>query len=169
MKLSKCVNAKNSRLLLIIMMIIPWISLPLLGRKTIKRFLPATVFICLVVKVMNIIAEKRKWWWFYTSIHSKIKGDIPFILGPYFICSLWVLKMTYGKFSLFLITNAILHFLFVFPGGKLLKKLGIVSLVRINSIQLFFILLIRAVLLYSFQFVKENLNFGRTEGEVERS
>ncbi|WP_394139931.1 hypothetical protein [Cytobacillus oceanisediminis] len=169
MKLSKCINVKNSRLLLIIMMIFPWVSLPLLGRRAIKRFLPATVFICLVVKIMNIIAEKRKWWWFYTSVHSKIKGDIPFILGPYFISSLWVLKMTYGKFPLFLITNAILHFLFVFPGGKLLKNLGIVSLVRINSIQLFFILLIRAVLLYSFQFAKENINLGRTEGEVERS
>ncbi|GAA2698452.1 hypothetical protein GCM10009865_03320 [Aeromicrobium ponti] len=50
-----------------------------------------------------------------------------------------------------------------------MKNLGIVSLVRINSIQLFFILLFRAVLLYSFQFAKENINLGRTEGEVERS
>ncbi|WP_264807038.1 hypothetical protein [Cytobacillus sp. NCCP-133] len=159
MPILKSINAKNSRFLLILMMIIPWISLPLVGRSTIKRFLPATVFISLVVKIMNIIAEKRKWWWFYTSVHPKINGDIPFILGPYFICSLWVLKMTYGRFPLFLITNIIFHLLFAFPGIKFLKNLGIASLVRISSIQLVFILMIRAVLLYSFQFAKENLNF----------
>lgn len=148
---------KNSRFLLVIMMILPWFTLPLLGRSAIKRFLPATIFISVVTKLMNLIAKKRRWWWFYTSIHPKIKGDIPFIAGPYFLSALWSLKMTYGKFSLFMITNAIVHFLFAFPGMKLIKRLGIASLVRINPFQFVLILLFRAVLLYSFQFAYETL------------
>ena len=84
---------------------------------------------------------------FYTSFHPKIPGDIPFILGPYFILSLWILKLTYGKSTLYLLTNAIGHVLFAFSGIKLLKRLGIVSLIQMKSIQLTLLLTIRGVLL----------------------
>ncbi|MBV7504333.1 hypothetical protein KW850_03520 [Bacillus sp. sid0103] len=148
---------KNARFLLILMMILPWFSLPLLGRGTIKRFLPATIVIAFVIKINNITAKKKNWWRFYNSIHPKMDGDIPFILGPYFLSALWSLKLTYGKLPLFMITNAIAHFLFAFPGLKLLKRLGIVSLVRLKPIQLTVLLLFRAVLLYGFQFAIENI------------
>ena len=139
------------------MMLLPWFSLPLLGRSTIKRFLPATILIGVVVKINNITAKKRKWWKFYNSIHPKIPGDIPFILGPYFLSSLWLLKLMYGKFALFMITNAIVHLLFAFPGMKLLKRLGVVSLVQMKPIQLTLLLTIRGILLYGFQFAIENI------------
>lgn len=117
------------------MMIHPWFSIPLLGRSTIKRFLPATILIGCVVKINNITAKKRNWWKFYNSIHPKISGDI-FILGPYLILSLWSLKLTYGKPLLYIITNAISHILFAFSGMKLLKRLGIVSLVQMKPIHM---------------------------------
>jgi hypothetical protein len=153
---------KHSRFLLILMMILPWFSLPLLGRSAIKRFLPATILISIVVKLNNKLAKKRKWWWFYSSIHPKIDGDIPFILGPYFLTSLWILKLFYGKLKLFFITNTILHFLFAFLGMKLLKRLGIVSLVRMKPIQLTLLLTVRGILLYGFQFAIENIKKNNT-------
>lgn len=107
--------------------------------------------------MMNILAKKRKWWSFYSSIHPKIPGDIPFIIGPYFVTSLWILKMTYGRYPLYFITNTIVHFLFSFPGMKLLKRLGIVSLVRISPIQGVLLQEIRSLLLYGSQFVKEKI------------
>ncbi|EKN70382.1 hypothetical protein BABA_05721 [Neobacillus bataviensis LMG 21833] len=148
---------RHSRFLLILMMILPWFLIPLLGRRSIKRFLPATILICCVVKINNISAKKRNWWKFYTSIHPNISGDIPFILGPYLLFSLGILKLTYGKLTLFMITNAIVHILFAFPGMKLLKRLGIVSLVQMKPIQLTFLLTIRGFLLYGFQFAIENI------------
>jgi hypothetical protein len=36
---------KNSRFLLLLMMVIPWFSLPFLGKKAIKQYLPAAIFI----------------------------------------------------------------------------------------------------------------------------
>ena len=143
-------------------MILPWFSIPLLGRSTINRFLPATILISCVVKINNITAKKRNWWKFYNSIHPKISGDIPFILGPYLLSSLWILKLTYGKLTLFMITNAIGHILFAFPGMKLLKQLGIVSLVKMKPIQLTLLLTIRGFLLYGFQFVIENIKRNNT-------
>jgi hypothetical protein len=148
---------RHSRFLLILMMIIPWFSIPLLGRSTIKRFLPATILIGCVVRINNITAKKRNWWEFYNSIHPKIPGDIPFILGPYLLFSIWILKLTYGKLPLFMITDAIVHILFAFPGMKLLKRLGIVSLIEMKPIQLTLLLTIRGFLLYGFQFAIENI------------
>jgi hypothetical protein len=148
---------KNTRFLLLIMMILPWFSLPLLGRRALKRFLPATIFISFLVKYNNYIAKKRKWWIFTNSIHPKIAGDIPFILGPYSLSALWVLKLTYGKFPLFIMINAIGHILFAYPGMKLLRRLGIVSLVRMKPIQLTLLLTIRGFLLYGFQFALEKI------------
>jgi hypothetical protein len=149
---------KKSRFLMILMMILPWFSLPLLGRNSIKKFLPSTIFICIIVKITNIIAKKRNWWVFYSSIHPKISGDIPFIIGPYFISSLWILKMTFGRYPLYFITNIIVHFLFAFPGMKLLKRLGIVSYVRISPSQLVAILEFRALLLYGSQLLIKKIN-----------
>jgi hypothetical protein len=143
-------------------------SITLLGRGTIKRFLPVTILIACVVKINNITAKKRNWWKFYNSIHPKISGDIPFILGPYLILSIWILKLTYGKLTLFMITNAIVLILFAFSGMKLLKRLGIVSLVQMKPIQLTLLLTIRGFLLYGFQFVIENIKRNNTFRSLKR-
>jgi hypothetical protein len=148
---------KYSRFFLIIMMILPWFLFPLLGRKTVKRFLPAAIFISLVTTLIHRLANKQKWWWFYSSIHPKVKGSIPFTFGPQFLTALWILKMTYGKFPLFMLTTTMVHLLFVFPGINLIKRLGIFSLVRANRFHLFLLLLFRGLLLYSFQFAKETI------------
>jgi hypothetical protein len=77
----------KTRFLLIVMMILPWFSLPLLGRRTIKKYLPAAIFVTLVNTLVHINAEKKNWWRFYTSIHPKISGSVPFIIGPEFIAA----------------------------------------------------------------------------------
>lgn len=138
-------------------MILPWFSVPLLGRKAIRRFLPAAIVMSVIVKINNITAKKRNWWRFYTNLSPQISGDIPFIVGPYLLASLWILKFTYGKFKLFIFINAIGHILFAFPGMKLLKRLGIVSLENMKPIQLTILLTIRGFLLYGFQYAIENV------------
>lgn len=87
---------KYSKSLLVLMMILPWFSVPLLGKGDFKRFLPAGLFISLIVRIVNYIAKKRKWW--YETLHPKISGVIPFMLGSFLIGSLWILKWTYGNF-----------------------------------------------------------------------
>lgn len=48
---------RTKKLLLVLMMIISWISVPLMGKKAIKRFLPAGLFITLVVAIEDTIAQ----------------------------------------------------------------------------------------------------------------
>jgi hypothetical protein len=106
---------------------------------------------------MNILAKKRKWWIFHSRIHPKIPGDIAFIIGPYLFSSLWILKLSYGRYPLYSIINTITHFLFSFPGMNFLKRLGIVSLERMSPIKLVLLMEFRAFLLYGFQFLMEKI------------
>jgi len=141
--------------LLLLMMIIPWFSLPFLGKKSLKRFFPATLFIALVVTIEDVVAKKRKWWWWYENIHPKLSGIVPFVWGPFIVGSLWILKCTYGKFTKYIILNLIVDSFFTYFLTEWLKKLGIASLVRLKKYQLSLLFLLKSLLLYGFQFFKE--------------
>lgn len=146
---------KKTRFFLLIMMIVPWFTLPLLGSRALKRFLPATIFISLFSEIMQTVAKKLNWWRFYSSIHPKVRPSLPFTLGPEFFGSLWILKAAYGRLPFFLLVNTIAHFLFAYPGMYLMRRLGVSSMGRLSSLQFALFLSFKGVLLYSFQFLKE--------------
>lgn len=147
---------KNTKLLLGAMMVIPFLSIPLIGKKSFKRFMPAGIFISLVVGAVSVMARKWKWWWWYEKLHTRIPGITPFI-GPFFIGSIWILKFTYGKFTRFVLINLIVDSLFTYVFVNYLTKSGIASLVRMKKIHLSLIFFIEALLLYGFQYVKEKV------------
>ena len=148
---------KKPRLLLLLLFVLPWLSFPILGRRTIIRFLPATIFISVISKLLYTIGKKRRWWLFYTKVNPKISGDTAFVFGPFFLSALWILKLTYGRFPLYLISNIIVHILFDVLGLKLLKRTRIVTLVKINPFQHFLFLQFRALLLYCVQLLIEKI------------
>ncbi|MDC3415816.1 hypothetical protein [Aquibacillus salsiterrae] len=148
---------KNYRWLLILIMLVPWLTVPLLKKEAIKRFLPATIFITLFVRLENYLADRFTWWFWYKKLHPKVWGELPMNLGPFFVSSLWILKWTYGKFWLYLIVNQIMHIFYAFPIVELAKKKGFVSMVRIKRFQFMLIFLFKALLLYGFQFAYEGL------------
>jgi hypothetical protein len=146
---------RNSKLFLVGMLILPWLTIPLLGRNAFKKYLPAAIFICIFTKIIEIIGTRKKWWRFYKGIPPLNSMDM-LNFGPYFVTSLWMLKMTYGKFPLFLISNTILQILFIFPGLKYVERFRILSLEKLPKFQYLAIDLFRALLLYAFQCIKDN-------------
>ncbi|WP_187119036.1 hypothetical protein [Bacillus marasmi] len=145
------------RTFLLLMTILPWLTLPILGKSCIKRYLPATIFISLISKIIHIIANRMDWWRFHTKINSVISGSTAYIIGPEFLAALWTLKFTYGKLLLYLISNTIGHILFAFPGMRFFKRIGVVSFKVLEPYQLVLLFLVRALLLYGFQFAYEHL------------
>jgi hypothetical protein len=142
---------KNNKMFLLAMMILPWLSVPFIEKRTFRRFLPGALFICIWVAVESIIAKKRVWWRFSEKLIPNAMGEIPFIVGPFFIGSLWILKFTFGKFLRYFIVNLIVDVLFIYPGIHFLKNIGIVSLVRLKHYQMLLIFLAKSVLMYGFQ------------------
>jgi hypothetical protein len=147
-----------SKLILFVMMILPWLTVPYLGKKTIKRFIPASLFMACVVWVEGHIARNNRWWFFYEKIVPKAIGEFPLIVGVFLIGSLWILRFTYGKFIRFIILNLIVDSFFTYVVVEWFQKLKVATLVRVNKTQLSLLFLIKSMLLYGFQFIMEKTN-----------
>lgn len=136
---------------MLLMTILPWITLPMIGKKTVSRFLPGAIFMAVYVTLEGVLATTRKWWRFHINLKPNVLGEMPLILGPFFVGSLWIMKFTYRKFKLYLVINLIIDSIFTYVMIDWFKKLGYVSLVRINKFQLSLIFLIKSFVMYGFQ------------------
>jgi hypothetical protein len=151
------VKVKNSKFFLVAMFLIAWLTVPLLGRNTIKKYLPSAIVMGIFTKILDIIGEKNNWWRFYKGISPLDSMDF-LNLGPYLVTSLWMLKMMYGKFPLYIISNTILHIVFIFFGLKYIKRFKILSLVKLSKFHYLGINFIRSILLYGFQYISDKFH-----------
>jgi hypothetical protein len=135
--------------------IIPWLSLLLFGKRNMKRYSLSGVFIVIFEIINHLYGHKRNWWKFYDKRKSFIKDELPFSVGPYMPLSLWILKISYGNFKKFVILNVISDGLFAFLIIDVLKKFKIISLNQLNHIQFFIYLHYKAYLLYGVQYLFE--------------
>lgn len=142
-------------LLNISMIIVSWLIYPLLGRRTLKRFLPASILSILLTSLDLQIGKRRKWWIFYNNPRSSIRNEIPFLIGPMQLMALCTLKWSYGNFKKFLLLNAIVGITFTFPLTWLFTKLKLYKLEKINNLQFFLYFYYKAFFLYGFQYLIE--------------
>ncbi|MFP5110732.1 hypothetical protein ACSU6B_29180 [Neobacillus sp. C211] len=70
---------KNQWLLNALMVILIWLTLPFLGGRNIKKFLPASIFIVIIENLFAQIGKKRKWWVFYKK-NPYISVALPFYI-----------------------------------------------------------------------------------------
>jgi hypothetical protein len=143
------------RLINVAMVLITWSTLPFLGLRNIKRFLPATLLIVLFEIINAIIGKRRKWWVFYNKPKSHLFGEFPFHIGPFFVTALWIFKSTYGNFGKYILTNGIVHAFFAFPLTRIAKRIKWYTLDQINEFQFFLYFFYQAFLLYGFQYLFE--------------
>jgi hypothetical protein len=149
-------SRRHKRFNLSIIMI-PWLSLLFIGKRSFKRFSFAGVFIVIFEIINHMYGHKRKWWKFYDKRASFIKDELPFSVGPYMPVSMWLLKFAYGNFKKFVLLNIISDGLFAFVFIDLLKKFKIVSLNRLSHFQFFIYLHYKAYLLYGVQYLVEKM------------
>lgn len=141
----------------LLVILIPWLSLLFLGRRNIKRYSLAGVFIVAFEILNHMYGHKRNWWKFYDKKKSFLKDELPFSVGPYMPLSMWILKFSYGNFKLFTLLNVIADGLFAFLFIDILKKFKIIGLNRLNHFQFFIYLHYKAYLLYGVQYLYEKL------------
>ena len=146
---------RYEKFVFIVMMVVPWLSAPFLGKKTFKRFTPGAVFICIFVLIESLFAHKRLWWLFHKRLFQKTIGELPLIIGPFFIGTLWIMKFTFGNFKRYSLTNFYIDAFFVYIHIPILKKLGYASLIRLSKFNFLLICLFKAALLYLFQIIIE--------------
>lgn len=63
--------------------LIPWLSLLFIGKRSLKRYSISGVFIVIFEIINHLYGHRRNWWKFYDRRKSFIKDELPFSVGPY--------------------------------------------------------------------------------------
>ncbi|WP_299088911.1 hypothetical protein [uncultured Metabacillus sp.] len=142
---------KNAKWYIVGLMVLPWLSSPLIGRRSFRKYWASSLFMSCFVAAESYLARKRKWWWVFEKIFPVGIGELPLIIGPFFIGTIWILKLTHRSFTLYLLVNAMVHYFFSYFVLDFFKNLGIGALVRLKRYQLMLIFLGKSIILYGVQ------------------
>ncbi|ARK32362.1 hypothetical protein [Halalkalibacter krulwichiae] len=151
----------------LIMIIVPWLSVLFLGRRTFKRYSLSSAIIGVYEMISHMVGQKRKWWVFYDRPRNFLRDELPFDIGPYMPLSMWILKLSYGNFKKFALMNALANGFFAFLFMPFLKRIGIIRLNRLSYLQFFVYIHYKAYLLYGVQYLIEKVNRKRSSLAVE--
>lgn len=130
--------------------ILPWVTLLLLKKDDVKRYMPAALFGALATTVIGEIALALNWWNVKEAIFP-FYHMAPYIYGAFPVGVIWILKFTHERFWLFMFVNAVVDIILAFPILNFTIQRGIAEIININNIQLFLIFLLNAVALYGYQ------------------
>ena len=83
----KLVEMNKKKAFSLAMIIIPWLSVLFIDKKSLVRYLPVASFINLFLSVFSVIGNKRRWWINKNPL-SPGNVDFSYILGPYFVAKL---------------------------------------------------------------------------------
>ena len=150
-------TSKRHKIFNLLIIVFPWLTLLFIGKRSFKRFSLAGVFIIGFEILNHMYGHKRKWWKFYDKRKWFIKDELPFSIGPYMPLSMWILKISYGKFKKYVLLNVIADGLFAFLFIDVLKRFKIVGLNRLNHVQFFIYLHYKAYLMYGVQMAYEKV------------
>lgn len=148
---------KKSKILSACTLVLPWLTAPFLGKQAFKRFTSVAIFTNILWSLLSVIANKMQWWKANLIFLKNVLVDIPFVIGMYFVTTIWVFKLTYGNFKKYLALNALLDFLLAFPIVKFYDKMGAFRLRKMRPTFFYLILLSLAVIIYAYQSVMEKM------------
>ncbi|MCM3728379.1 hypothetical protein M3226_22275 [Neobacillus cucumis] len=135
-------------------LIIPWLTVPLMGKRSFFRFLPVASLVNLCLSATSVIANKKQWWINKNPI-SPGPIDFTYFLGPYFVGTLWIFKLTYGNFSKYLVTNVVIDWINAFPYFFISQKVGLFKFKKWSNRTWGFMSLVWAILIYGIQYLVE--------------
>ena len=139
-----------------------------LPKKSFKRFLPVTLFCSCLLLIQTLLNPIFNWWKVKGGTKYMVFDALAFIFGPFFTINLWVFHFTYGKFSLYALSNLIMDLIFAFPLNAFFQKIGHYKLKKFNSKIIFLIFYSFSLLNYAFQKFFEKNNSELTNPESSK-
>jgi len=131
--------------------VIPWLTVFFIPKNVFKKYTPVSTFACLLVVINSMLSVPFKWWTVKGGLLNKVFNDISFILGPFFIGTIWIFRLTFGKFWLYLLTNTLMDLFLAFPINWLMQKLKVYKLVNYKPKHIFYISIFFALVIYPYQ------------------
>lgn len=134
-----------------LLLVLPWLTIRKLGKRSFLRFLPTIIFSDLVIALISELSRNLKCWKVRKPIFPKLATDVSFVFGPFTILNFWIFKLTYKRFWLYLFSNVIADYLFAYPLTTIAEKLRVYKMERMSRKQLFFLSIAVAILNYLYQ------------------
>lgn len=140
-------------LIRIIQITVPWLSVVFLPKISFKKFLPISIFASILVVGMCSLAVPYKWWIIKGGWKYKLFNDLSFIIGPFFVGTLWIFHFTFGNFKKYLLVNLIIDWLFSYPLNYLLQNLKLYKLVNFKPKHILLSFLSFSLTIYGYQLI----------------
>ncbi|MCP1161278.1 hypothetical protein [Bacillus infantis] len=126
----------TARIILFVISLLPWISLFFVSKKTIKRYMPVTIFTSFLMTIIFQIAYTYKWWVIYEYIVPwGYMIDVSFAYGVFAVGTFWIFILTSHNLKLYLIVNLIMDVVMCYITLPFLNKMGIAEYKNISPWQ----------------------------------
>jgi len=145
----------SNQVLLWSSLILPWLTLFLMKKEDIKRFMPLVLF-TLTITVIFIQIGITTGLWIIRETTFPLVSIPTYVYGVYPVGALWIFKFTYGQFWKYLITELVFNFVLVMFVLPWLDRRGII--VFHSPLISFFIAMGLGMLLYIYQMWQEDSN-----------
>ncbi|WP_042463356.1 hypothetical protein [Neobacillus dielmonensis] len=128
-----------------------WSTVFFIPKNMLKKYIPVATFATLLVLIQSMLSIPFKWWTVKGGLLNKVTNDLSFILGPFFIGTIWIFRLTFGKFWIYLITNVLMDLFLAYPVNGLMQKLKVYKLVNFKPKHIFYTASSFALVIYGFQ------------------
>lgn len=144
----------SNQLVLWSILILPWLSLIFVPQKDIKRYMPAALFTALTNIIIVDMGVSWNWWTIKESVYPL--NEILPLAFAFLAIEIWILKYTYGKFILFVFTEASLSLVFVLLIQPWLSQRGIWIRINVTNFLAYVPAIFQFILIYLYQMWQED-------------
>ncbi|GIN37436.1 hypothetical protein J19TS1_03850 [Heyndrickxia oleronia] len=131
--------------------LLSWLTIFFIPKKTVKRYLPASTMSALLVMTTVFIGTHFKSWKVKGDSKTRIYNILSVILGPFAVGTLWIFRLTFGKFWLFIVTNFIQNLIYAYPILNFLEKIKFIKYVKFTRVHHLIASMSFAIIIYCFQ------------------
>lgn len=135
----------------IFLFLISWLTVFLIPKNEFKKYIPVATFASLIVVIESMLSVPFKWWTVKGGLLNKVINDLSLILGPFFVGTVWIFRLTFGRFWIYLLVNTFMDLFLAYPVNSLMQKLKLYKLVNFKPKHVFFTAICYALVIYRFQ------------------
>lgn len=129
-----------------------WATLYFMPRKSIKQFLPVTTLSSLITMTIVSFGTHYNFWRAKGGTKNKLYNLSSICLGSYPVATMWIFKLTYGKFGIYLLTNLAINLIYTFPIITFYDKVKFIKYFKFTRIHHLIVAMAISLILYGYQF-----------------
>lgn len=136
------------------MLILPWLSLFLMKREDIRRFMPLALFTMVITSITQEAGITLNLWHIRETAYP-LSYTLSYVYGLAPVVAMWVFKFTFNRFWIYAMADTVFNLGFAFLVTPWLASRGIKDLLT-SKFNVFLIVTGLAILLYLYQMWQEN-------------